>query len=80
MSELFDLNETASDILLRFGRRGGDSFALVEALGLSAEEVETHLQVLISNDYLEQHSNESGPPTYGITERGRKYLAKKNFV
>lgn len=80
MSELFDLNKTATDILLRFGRRGGDSSALVEAMGLSAEEVETHLQELVSNGYLEQHAIESGPPTYSITEKGRTYLAKKDFV
>jgi DNA-binding MarR family transcriptional regulator len=80
MSELFDLNETAIDILLRFARRGGDSSALVVALGLSAEEVETHIQELVSNGYLEQHANESGPPTYGIAEKGREYLAKRNFV
>lgn len=80
MSELFDPNETATDILLQFARRGGDSSALVEALGLSAEEVETHLQELIRNGYLEQHSNESDPPTYSLAERGRKYLAEKNFV
>lgn len=80
MSELFDPNETATDILLQFARRGGDSFALVEALRLSAEEVETHLQELVSNGYLEQHANESGPPTYGISEKGRKHLAEKNLV
>ena len=79
MSELFDPNETATDILLQFARRGGDSSALVEALGLSAEEVETHLQELVSNDYLEQHANESGPPTYGLAEKGRQHLAEKNL-
>jgi DNA-binding MarR family transcriptional regulator len=80
MSELFDLNETATDILLQFARRGGDSSALVEALSLSAEKVETHLQELVGNGYLEQHANESGPPTYVITDRGRKHLAEKNLV
>jgi predicted ArsR family transcriptional regulator len=80
MSELFDPDKTATDILLQFARRGGDSSALVEALGLSSEEVETHLQELLSNGYLEEHNSESGPPTYGLTEQGRKYLAEKNLV
>ncbi len=80
MSELFAPHQTAIDILLQFARRGGDSSALVEALGLSAEEVETHLQELLSNGYLEQHANESGPPTYGLAEKGRKHLAEKNLV
>ena len=80
MSKLFDPNETATDILLQFARRGGDSSALVEALRLSVEEVETHLQELISNGYLEQHPNESGPPTYSLAEKGRKHLAEKNLV
>ena len=80
MSELFDPDETATDILLQFARRGGDSSALVEALGLSAEEVETHLQELVSNGYLEQHANESGLPTYVLAEKGRKHLAEKNLV
>jgi DNA-binding IclR family transcriptional regulator len=80
MSEPFEPNETDTDILLQFARRGGDSSALMEALSLSAEEVETHLQELVSNGYLEQHANESGPPTYGLAEKGRKYLAQKNFV
>jgi DNA-binding IclR family transcriptional regulator len=80
MSELFDPNETATDILLQFARRGGDSSALVEALRLSVEEVETHLQELVSNGYLEQHANESSLPTYGLTEKGRKHLAEKNLV
>lgn len=80
MSEVFDPNETATDILLQFARRGGDSSALVEALGLSVEEIETHLQELVSNGYLEQHANESDLPTYGIAEKGRKHLAEKNLV
>jgi DNA-binding IclR family transcriptional regulator len=80
MSDLFDPNETATDILLQFARRGGNSSALMEALGLSAEEVETHLQELVNNGYLEQHANESGPPTYGLAEKGRKHLAEKNLV
>ena len=80
MSEFFDLNDTDTGILLQFARRGGDSSALVEALGLSVEEVENHLQELVSNDYLERHANQSGPPTYGLTEKGRKYLAEKNLV
>ena len=80
MSELFDPNETATDILLQFARRGGDSSALVEALGLSADEVETHLQELVSNGYLEQHASESVTPTYGLAEKGRKHLAEKNLV
>jgi DNA-binding IclR family transcriptional regulator len=80
MSGLFDPNETATNILLQFARRGGDSSALVEALGSSAEEVETHLQELVSNGYLEQHTNESGPSTYNLAERGRKHLAEKNLV
>lgn len=80
MSELFDPNDTATDILLQFARRGGDSSALVEALGLSAEKVETHLQELVRNGYLEQHANESSPPTYGLAEKGRKHLAEKNLV
>ena len=79
MSELFVPNETASDILLQFARRGGDSSALVEALGLSTEEVQTHIQELVSNGYLKQHANESGPPTYGLAEKGRKHLAEKNL-
>ena len=79
MSELFVPNETARDILLQFARRGGDSAALVEALGLSTEEVQTHTQELVSNGYLEQHANESGPPTYGLAEKGRKHLAEKNL-
>jgi DNA-binding IclR family transcriptional regulator len=80
MSELFEPDETSTDILLQFARRGGDSSALVEALGLSAEEVETHLQELVSNGYLEQHSNESSVPTYGLAEKGKKHLAEKNLV
>ena len=80
MSELFDSNETATAILLQFARRGGDSSALVEALRLSAEEVEPKLQELVSNGYLEQHANESGPPTYRLAEKGRKHLAEKNLV
>ena len=80
MSELFDPDETDTDILLQFARRGGDSAALMEALSLSAEQVETHLQELVSNGYLEQHANESGPPTYGLAEKGRKHLAKRNFA
>ena len=80
MSEVFDPNETATDILLQFARRGGDSSALVEALPLSAEEVETYLQELVSNGYLEQHGDESGLPTYGLAEKGRKHLAEKNLV
>ena len=80
MSELFDLTEKDTGILLQFARRGGDSSALVEALGLNAEEVETHLQELVSNGYLEQHPNESGPTTYGLAEKGRKHLAEKNLV
>lgn len=79
MSELFVPNETASDILLQFARRGGDSSALVEALGLSTEEVQTHIHELVSNGYIEQHANESGPPTYGLAEKGRKHLAEKNL-
>ena len=79
MSELFVPNETASDILLQFARRGGDSSALVEALGLSTEEVQTHIQELVNNGYLEQHANELGPPTYGLAEKGRKHLAEKNL-
>ena len=80
MSELFEPDETATDILLQFARRGGDSSALVEALELSAEEVETYLQELVSNGYLEQHADESGLSTYGIAEKGRKHLAEKNLV
>lgn len=80
MSELFNPDETDTDILLQFARRGGDSSALAEALGLSAGEVETHLQELVSNGYLEQHANESGPPTYAIAEKGRKHLTEKNLV
>jgi DNA-binding MarR family transcriptional regulator len=80
MSEVFDPNETATDILLQFARRGGDSSALVEALLLSVEEVETHLQELVSNGYLEQHANESGLSTYSLAEKGRKHLAEKNLV
>lgn len=80
MSELFDPNETATAILLQFARRGGDSSALVEAMRLSAEEVETHLQELVSNGYLEPHVNESGPPTYRLAEKGRKHLAEKNLI
>jgi DNA-binding IclR family transcriptional regulator len=80
MSELFEPNETATDILLQFARRGGDSSALVEALRLSAEEVETHLRELVSNGYLEQHANESGIPTYALAEKGRKHLAEKNLA
>ena len=80
MSERFDPNETATDILLQFARRGGDSSALVEALHLSVTEVETHLQELVSNGYLEQHANESGPSTYGLAEKGRRHLAEKNLV
>ena len=80
MSEIFEPNEMTTDILLQFARRGGDSSALVEALGLSAKEVETHLQELVSNGYLEQHANKSGPLTYGLAEKGRKHLAEKNLV
>jgi predicted ArsR family transcriptional regulator len=80
MSELFDPDKTATDILLQFARRGGDSAALAQALDLSAEEAETHLQELVSNGYLEQHAIESGPPTYGLAEKGRKHLAEKNLV
>ena len=80
MSELFDPDETATDVLLQFARRSGDSSALVEALGLSAEEVESHLQELVSKGYLEQHASESVPPTYGLAEKGRKHLAEKNLV
>jgi hypothetical protein len=80
MSELFDPNETTTNILLQFARRGGDSSALVEALRPSVEEVETHLQELVSNGYLEQHINESGLPTYSLAEKGRKHLAEKNLV
>ena len=80
MSELFDPNETDTGILLQFARRGGDSFALVEALGLSADEVENHLQELVNNDYLERHSSHSGPPSYSLAEKGRKYLSEKNLV
>ena len=80
MSDLFDPNETDTGILLQFARRGGDSSALVGALELSAEEIETHLQELVSNGYLERHANQSGPPTYGLAEKGRKYLAEKGLV
>jgi predicted ArsR family transcriptional regulator len=52
----------------------------VDALGLNSEEVETHLRELVSNGYLEQHANESGPQTYGLAEKGRKYLAEKNLA
>lgn len=80
MSEFFEPDETDTGILLQFARRGGDASALVEALGLSAEEVENHLQKLVSNDYLEQHGDQSDPPTYGLAEKGKKYLAEKNLV
>ena len=80
MSELFNPNETDTGILLQFARRGGDSLALLEALGLSADEVENRLQELVDNDYLERHANQSGTPTYSIAEKGRKYLSEKNLV
>jgi DNA-binding MarR family transcriptional regulator len=80
MSEIFEPDEIDTGILLQFARRGGDSTALAEALGLGVEEVETHLQGLVSEGYLERHDSESDTPTYGVGEKGRKYLADKNLA